>query len=45
MKQERYQESMKLQVPKEERVITDARERLKEIRTEMSPLDLHLGDP
>lgn len=40
MKMERYQESVKLQKSREERVTTDAREKPREIRTEMSPLEL-----
>lgn len=44
-KLERYQESIKSQKSREERVRMDARERPREIRTEMSPLILHLGNP
>lgn len=39
-KLERYQESIKSQKSREERVRMDARERPREIRTEMSSLDL-----
>ena len=39
-KLERYQESIKSQKLREEKVRMDARERPREIKTEMSPLDL-----